>query len=138
MEVQTKLACFRLSDGGEDAKVKGTRKVGGAGWFPPFFFMFALSDNSADPTISEPGTGKTKLSTYVPYMCNSKPVIRIVGASCPPKLITLMQRAKKVVSDSPGLVDFAFGLVNSVLNLSDGQVNFLGKFKLQKDGNQSR
>ena len=71
-------------------------------------------------------------------MCNSKPVIRIVGASCPPKLITLMQRAKKVVSDSPGLVDFAFGLVNYVLNLSDGQVNFLGKFKLQKDGNQSR
>ena len=47
------------------------------------------------------------------------------------------QRAMKVVSDSPGLVDFAFGLVNSVLNLSDGQVNFLGKFKLQKDGNQS-
>ena len=46
-----------------------------------------------------------------------------------------IQRAKKVVSDSPGLVDFAFGLVNSVLNLSDGQVNFFGKFKLQKDGN---
>ena len=41
------------------------------------------------------------------------------------------------VPDSPGLVDFAFGLVNSVLNLPDGQVNFLGKFKLQKDGNQS-
>ena len=30
------------------------------------------------------------------------------------------------MSDRPGLVDFAFGLVNSVLNLSDGQVNFLG------------
>ena len=28
-----------------------------------------------------------------------------------------MQRAKKVVSDSLGLVDFAVGLVNSVLNL---------------------
>ena len=27
------------------------------------------------------------------------------------------QRAKKVVSDSPGLVDFAFGLVNYVFNL---------------------
>lgn len=27
------------------------------------------------------------------------------------------QRAKKVVSDSPGQVDFAIGLVNSVLNL---------------------
>ena len=32
------------------------------------------------------------------------------------------QRAKKVVSDSLGLVDFAIGLVNSVLNLSNGQV----------------
>ena len=33
-------------------------------------------------------------------------------------------RAKKVVSDSPGLVDFAIGLVNSVFNLPDGQVMF--------------
>ena len=32
------------------------------------------------------------------------------------------QHAKKVVSDSPGLVDFAIGLVNSVINLPDGQV----------------
>ena len=30
------------------------------------------------------------------------------------------QRAKKVVSHSPGLVDFAIGLVNSVFNLPDG------------------
>ena len=36
------------------------------------------------------------------------------------------QRAKKVVSDSPGLVDFATGLVNCVLNLLDGQVKFFG------------
>ena len=28
-----------------------------------------------------------------------------------------MQCAKKVVSDSPGLVDFAIGFVNSVFNL---------------------
>ena len=34
------------------------------------------------------------------------------------------QRAKKVVSDSPGLVDFAIGLANSVINLPDGQVRF--------------
>ena len=34
----------------------------------------------------------------------------------------LGQRAKKVVSDSPGLVDFAIGLVNSVLNLPNEQV----------------
>ena len=44
-----------------------------------------------------------------------------------------MQRAKKVVSDSPGLVDFAIGLVNSVLNLPDGQVKFFEEFKLQKN-----
>ena len=31
------------------------------------------------------------------------------------------QHAKKVVSDSPGLVDFAIELVNSVFNLPDGQ-----------------
>ena len=62
------------------------------------------------------------------------PNLAIVDQTCTPYT---RQRAKKVVSDSPGLVDFAFGLVNSVLNLSDGQVNFLGKFKLQKDGNQS-
>ena len=35
---------------------------------------------------------------------------------------SIHQRAKKVVSDSPGLVDFAIGLVNSVFNLPDGQV----------------
>ena len=42
------------------------------------------------------------------------------------------QRAKKVVSDSPGLVDFAIRLVNSVINLPDGQVKFFEEFKLQK------
>ena len=47
------------------------------------------------------------------------------------------QHAKKVVSDSPGLVDFAIGLMIFVLNLPDRQVLFFGKFKLQKDSNQS-
>ena len=36
------------------------------------------------------------------------------------------QHAKEVVSDNLGLVDFAIGLVNSVLNLPDGQVIFWG------------
>ena len=40
------------------------------------------------------------------------------------------QRAKKVMSDSPGIVDFAIGLVVFVLNLPDGQVLVLGKFKI--------
>ena len=39
------------------------------------------------------------------------------------------QRAKKVVSDSAGLVDFALGLVHSVFNLPDGQVIFFEEFK---------
>ena len=43
------------------------------------------------------------------------------------------QRAKKVVSDSPGRVDFAIGLVNSVLNLHDRQVKNLEEFNLQKN-----
>ena len=38
---------------------------------------------------------------------------------------SIQQRAKKVVSNSRGLVDFAIGLVNFVLNLPDGQVKFL-------------
>ena len=36
-------------------------------------------------------------------------------------------------SDSPGLVDFAIGLVNSVLNLPDGQVKIFEEFKLHKN-----
>jgi len=43
--------------------------------------------------------------------------------------MTGQQRAKKVVSDSPGLVDLAIGLVNSVFNLSDRQVMFFEEFE---------
>ena len=39
------------------------------------------------------------------------------------------RRAKKVVSDSPGLVDFAIELVNSVLNLPNEQVKFFNNNK---------
>ena len=37
------------------------------------------------------------------------------------------------MSNSPGLVDFAIGLVNSVLNLPDGQVKYFEEFNLQKN-----
>ena len=47
------------------------------------------------------------------------------GTSNPPN-----QRVKKVVSDSPVQVDFAIGLVKSVLNLPDEQVKFFEEFKL--------
>ena len=40
------------------------------------------------------------------------------------------QLAKKVVSDSHGLVDFAIGLVIFVLNLPDGQVLFFGEIPI--------
>ena len=39
------------------------------------------------------------------------------------------QPTKKVVSDSPGLVDFSIGLVNSVFNLPNGQVIFFEEFE---------
>ena len=46
------------------------------------------------------------------------------------KIISIgIQCAKKVVSDSPGLVDFAIGPVNSVFNLPDGQVMFFEEFE---------
>ena len=50
---------------------------------------------------------------------------------------TTYQHAKKVcdrkeVSNRPGLVDFGTGLVNSVLNLPDGQVKYFEEFNLQK------
>ena len=40
------------------------------------------------------------------------------------------QRAKKCVSDNPGLVDFAIGLVIFVLNLPIGQVLFFEEIQI--------
>ena len=47
-----------------------------------------------------------------------------------------VQCAKKVVSNSPGLVDFVTGLVNSVLNLPNGQVKFFGEFTVINPAHQ--
>ena len=62
------------------------------------------------------------------------------GASGPHNILTIgilihshLQRAKKVVSDSLGLVDFAVGLANSVLNLPNGQVMFLGETQITEE-----
>ena len=43
------------------------------------------------------------------------------------------QRAKQVVSDSPGLGNFAIRLVNFELNWPDRQVKFFEEFKLKKN-----
>ena len=50
-------------------------------------------------------------------------------ASSPTFTCKSMQCTKKVVSDSPGLVDFAIGLVKSIFNLPDGQVMFFEEFE---------
>ena len=42
------------------------------------------------------------------------------------------QHAKKVMSDIPGLVDFAIGLVILVLNLPEGQVLFFAEIQIAK------
>ena len=42
----------------------------------------------------------------------------------------MIQCAKNVVSDSPGLVDFAIRLVIFVLNLPDRQVLFFGEIQI--------
>ena len=47
------------------------------------------------------------------------------------------QRAKKVVSKSPRLVDFTIGLVNFVFNLPDRQVKFCGIQMTEELCNQS-
>jgi len=41
--------------------------------------------------------------------------------------------AKEVVSDSPGLVDFGMGRVNSVLNLPDRQVKILEGIQITEE-----
>ena len=48
-----------------------------------------------------------------------------------------LQHAKKVVSNIPGLVDFAIGLVIFVINLPARKCCFLGKFKSQRDCNHA-
>ena len=44
-------------------------------------------------------------------------------------LFQALATCKEVVSDSPGLVDFAIGLMNSVFNLPDGQAMFFEEFE---------
>ena len=53
--------------------------------------------------------------------CNSSNPMRPLGAQNKDlsTATQMVQRAKRVVSDSPGLVDFAIGLVNPVLNLPE-------------------
>ena len=64
----------------------------------------------------------------IEFKTNGPALLFKIQASCH-LLLWIVQRAKKVVSDSPGLVDFAIGLVNSVFNLPKGQVMFFEEFE---------
>ena len=62
------LACPRLLDSEEDAKV-----------FPPVFFLFVCSHflNSADPTISEPGTGYVRMEAWKESPCVNISIVEL-------------------------------------------------------------
>ena len=49
----------------------------------------------------------------------------LLGGECSHQC-AIPQRAKKVLSNSPGLVNLLVRLVDSILRLPDGQVKFLG------------
>jgi len=54
--------------------------------------------------------------------------ISVLFQSCSIAVEPLLLSAKKIVSDSPGLVDFAIRLVNSVFNLPYRPVVFFEEF----------
>ena len=67
-------------------------------------------------------SGGSSLCLNFDKVCVSTPLVApLIGGSGKSNHCQYDQLAKKVVSDSLGLVDFAIGLVNSVLNLPDGQ-----------------
>ena len=87
------IACSRLSDRGEDAKVKGTRKVGGAGksgkrkgQFPPVFFMFTLSQFSRPDYLGAWNTltaiGVVKRLTNLNIRALEKSILKVCFINC--------------------------------------------------------
>ena len=76
------IACSRLSDNGEDGKVKGKRKVGVVGkrkkeGFPPFFYVGAFSiqrtrlSRSLEQAIG--GSSLLRRSVFVSSRCITSP-----------------------------------------------------------------
>ena len=88
-----------------------------------------LVDKRHTQTRALSGGMKRKLSVGIALISDSKVSMVYVIFYLYMKMSSLEQRAKKVLSDSQGLVDFAIGLVNSVFNLPDGQVMFFEEFE---------
>ena len=79
---------------------------------PPVFMSTACSDLSFD-AVKRSEIPQNFSSCSVPrHQCTS-----------------VLQHAKKTVFNSPGLVDFVIGLVNSVFNLPVRQVMFFEEFE---------
>ena len=87
-------AFSRLSDSGEDAKVKGTRKVGGAGKRKKEGCSRFL--NSADSTIWEPGSQATFSPVFLTESCSFSYGVK--------DLSTLQKLDEKVVLDHQKLM----------------------------------
>ena len=64
--------------------------------------------------------------------CNTstKLQVQITNSLWALKISSIFSVQKKVVSDNPGLVDFVIGLVNSVINLHEGQVKSFWRIKI--------
>ena len=55
--------------------------------------------------------------------------LRTIGSRFTQMIAYFLKEKKRVLSESPGLVAFAIGVVNSVFNLPDGQEMFFEQFE---------
>ena len=95
--------------------------------FGSVFFLFPIREARAH-------THSTQVKSLPPTHSDSP--VSSSELTCTPYsnlCLILIQCAKKAMSDSLGLVDFAIGLVNSVFHLPDGQVMFFEEFEWQKN-----
>ena len=105
---------------------RGISRFGGNFAEIPEFRGSATAQNIRSPAfITAVLLHQTDNINHSPYCCNGR-----AGQSQNKILMKVKhQCAKKVVSDSLGLVDFAIGLVIFVLNLPEGQVLYFGEIQ---------
>ena len=121
------LARSRISDRREDAKVKGTRKVGGVGksgkrkgQLPPiFFFMFALSQFSGPDYLGAWNTltaiGVVKRLTNLNIRALEKSILKVCFVNC-----TRWSWKKKTERRFTKNVEYyRIGIMRTLLRLTD-------------------